>query len=133
MRSFNRASKRFGRRPRVAEAKDKLEAFANPQGEGVLIFVRRSDDCGPRYAWVWLGGSVVYPVDEDSAKITPSLPQLTSAAPEHQRRIGFKGADFGAVVRKMGLSERRVLVPLRVRVPGTLRKGFAFQTTTNVA
>jgi hypothetical protein len=78
--------------PRNELLKRRLNTCSNVAGQGVLVFVRSTSDCGPQYLWVADGELGAYAVDSESQIITPDLPMLERAPSDTREKIGFTAA-----------------------------------------
>jgi hypothetical protein len=79
----------------------KLETISNPDGEGVVVFVRPESGCVPKYGWLWLGGrNGSYALDDASQALTPEVPHLNQASSSTLKRIGSDAQSFGSKIAK---------------------------------
>jgi hypothetical protein len=85
-----------------------LESCGNPQGEGVIVFLRASTGCRAAHSWVWVGGSSPpYAVDANALSLTPGLEAVSEAPEGFRSRIGYSTQGFEESVQKQICSDSR--------------------------
>ena len=76
-----------------------LEAYANPEGEGMVVIVKPESGCAPKYTWIFLGQKKdTYALDDATHALTPGLPMLREASPSIAKRSGAEPEGLKAAV-----------------------------------
>ena len=78
-----------------------LESCGNPQGEGVIVFLRAFTGCRAAHSWVWMGrSSPPYAVDANALTLTPGLKAVSEAPEGFRSRVGYSAQAFEESVQQ---------------------------------